>query len=86
MGILRWLQRLRTRRKFDKFVPPELIAKLEKSGGPKNTTETKHFQYVLVNIEEKELSEIPATIGKIADTFSRHRAALWGIESSFVMG
>ena len=71
MGILRTLQRLRAMNKFDKLVPPELIAKLEQSGEIKNTIETKHFQFVLVNVEEKEPSEIPAIIGKIADAFSR---------------
>lgn len=86
MGILRTLERVRTRRKFNKLVPPELIAKLEKSGEPRNTIETKHFQFVVVNIEEKEPGETPATIGKIADSFSRHRVAPWGVESSLVIG
>jgi len=86
MGILRTLQQLRAMNKFDKLLPAELIAKMEQSAEVKGTIETKHFQFVLVNVEEKEPSEIPAIISKIADAFSRHRAALWGIESSFVVG
>src|ERR1700690_38959 len=87
MGLHEMWQRYKMKRVFRKYLPPEVVAILEKT--PKiqlGKIEAQHFQFVVVHIAEARPDEIPKVNGKVFAAFTRHRTTLEGVTSSLVVG
>jgi hypothetical protein len=87
VNIFKMLERRRVEKEFERFVGPEVLSMLEKPPvtSLNATVEKKHFQFVLVNLDEENFDQIPARISKIVDTFRRYDATLSSITSSLVV-
>jgi hypothetical protein len=87
MGLLDWLERRRTRKSFAQYVSPEIIKLIEQDPskyidlGPQK----KHFQWILVNLEEASLESIPEQASRIVGACLEHRAFLSGVKSSLIL-
>ena len=87
MKIFEKLERLRVEREFEKHVAPGVLELLEKPVKEFSTEniERKHFQFIIVGVAERDLDDIPETIGKVVSTLSRHNATLLSIASSLIV-
>jgi len=81
------LRRLEAGRDPDRFLPPELSRTLERGGElPKGRMERKHFQFVLINLDDTAPDELPVLISSVVTTLMQHKATLSSITSSLVVG
>jgi hypothetical protein len=73
--ISEYFERRRVRKTFERSVSPGLLRLLE-SGPPKTyfpkDPERKHFQFVIVLIDESKPEEVSALLGKVTEAFFRH--------------
>jgi hypothetical protein len=85
-----FFDRRRTRRIFQNYLSPALIKQLEKStregGFTPKPPEQRHFQFVVVNLEDKNIEQLPACSEKVVDTLLRHEAVVFNISASLVLG
>ena len=88
MSILEKFRRWKVRRAFRKYVPPKVVKQLLKDArvGELPNDEIRHFQFVLVHIDEAKPEEIPKVISTVVDAFFRSNAMLADIVSSLVVG
>jgi len=72
---------------FQKYLPPEVIARnLRDAEHLKEwPLETKHFQFVLILVDETHPQEIPSTLSRVVDAIIQHHAMLANICSSLVV-
>jgi hypothetical protein len=81
MGILRNLK------VFEKYVSPEVLAKLgDERQLQVEKLELKHFQFVIVLVNESGLQEVPAIISLVVGTLLQHKATLSSITSTLLVG
>ncbi len=83
MGILRMVQRRKTRKVFDEYVSPETIARLlrEKGSGTK-PFQVKHFQFLVILADDTSPQEVPSMISSVTATLVQHRANISSVTSS----
>jgi len=73
--------RQRIRKQLQGFINPEVVAELQ-VGQPQR----KHFQFVLVLVDESHPEQMPEVIGRAVDTILEHQAMLMNITSSLLVG
>ena len=79
-------ERKKLQEKFEGFVSPEVVALLERPLDPwKPQLEEKHFQFVLVGIDEEKSDEVPEIINRVVAGLAPHKAMLSSITSSFIL-
>jgi hypothetical protein len=88
MNIFREFRRRKVQREFEKYVPSELVAEAASAirAGKLPMSEGRHFQFILVHLEEVSTDEIPALIKKVVDGFYRNGATVSDISSSLIVG
>ena len=85
MGIRQMLERRRIRKELQRLVNPEVVAQLQ-TQFQVGHLETKHFQFVLILVDETNTKETPAVISRVVDTILEHGAILSNITSSLLVG
>jgi len=85
MGIRQMLERRRIRKAFRTLVDSEEVAKLQTQFQARQL-ETRHFQFVVILVDETNPKEIPAVISGVVDTILQHGAIVSDITSSLVVG
>jgi hypothetical protein len=79
-------ERKQLQEEFERFVSPEVIALLEKPlDSRKPQVEEKHFQFVLVGIDEEKPDEVPEIINRVVAGLAPHKATLSSITCSFIL-
>src|SRR5216684_6347097 len=87
MGILQMLQRRRLRKTLQASASPEAIAKLVRETKHEiRLPEVKHFQFVVMLVDDTNPQEVPAMISKVVGTLVRQRATVENISSSLLVG
>jgi hypothetical protein len=87
MGIFQMLQRRKARKAFQEFVGPELLSKLRQGAELQvGKIEAKHFQFVIILIDDAKAEEVPAIISKVVSMLLQHGAILSNITSSLLVG
>jgi len=79
MGIQEMLERRKVRKQLRNLADPQVVAELQE---PK----TRHFQFLLILINETNPKGIPAVITRVVDTIIEHGAMLSDITSSLIVG
>jgi len=88
MKILAWLERRRVRREFGKHVSPAVIRSIEKSrnrGELPGKPETRHFQFIVVHIQDSQPDEIAPVVAKVVDACLRHHAVISNLSASLIV-
>jgi hypothetical protein len=81
MGILQG------RKIFRKPVSPEILAKLRgETQLQAGRVESRHFQFVIILVNESDFQEVPAIISAVVGTLLQHGAILSNITSSLLVG
>jgi hypothetical protein len=81
MGILQG------RKIFRKSVSPEILAKLRgETQLQAGRVESRHFQFVIILVNESDFQEVPAIISVVIGTLLQHGAILSNITSSLLVG
>jgi hypothetical protein len=84
MGIL---QRLGDRKLVQGFVNSEVLARLQgETQLLVGKIEPRHFQFIVILVDESKPEEIPATISTVLRTLLKHDAMLSSITSSLLVG
>ncbi|HKM90110.1 MAG TPA: hypothetical protein VJX29_05805 [Candidatus Acidoferrales bacterium] len=87
MGIFQMLRRRKARKAFQGLVGPELLSKPRGGAGlPAGKIEAKHFQFVIILLDDAKPEEVPAIIGKVVSILLQHGAILSSITSSLLVG
>jgi hypothetical protein len=87
MGIRQMLERRKVRKAFGKYISPEVMEKiLRDTPSESRPFETRHFQFVVVIADDKNVGEVPATISKILEIFMQHRANVSHVSSALFVG
>jgi hypothetical protein len=88
MGILGMLHKHRERKALQAPLGPEILAKLvgETRRPEEHHVEAKHFQFVMILIDETSPEEIPAIIAKVVGTLVEKHVTLSNISSSLLVG
>lgn len=85
MKILGKLEDWKIRRDFQKRISPGVVAMLdEPTRLQSEKLEKRHFQFVLVNLEDSESDGLPATISKVASTILEEGIPIASIDSSLI--
>lgn len=85
MGILDWLVERKMRKDLEKFISPEVLEMIEKDPWQYiKEVELKHFQYVIVHIDESKPDEQPAWINSVLRTISSSRANFPELDSTLI--
>ena len=81
-----WEQRS-ARKTFEKYVSPEVIRLIEKSPptGFKAIPEVRHFQFVIVVLDDSRLDEVPKILSRVGDVILRHDGMISNISASIVV-
>lgn len=85
MGILQMLERRRIRKVFREYVSPERIAQLLREPHLLKKLETRHFQFVVILVDDKNPKEIPAANGRVVDTIINHGVTVLTITPSLLV-
>jgi hypothetical protein len=83
MGILRMLQRRRNVKALPEHASPEVIEKLLR--GTKSEIrppEVKHFQFVVILIDDKNPEQVPTMISTVMGTLVQHHANISNVTPS----
>jgi hypothetical protein len=87
MGILRMLQPRKKRKPFQAYVDPNTTASLLRETKPEiKPPEVKHFQFVVMLVDDTNPQEVPAMLSKVIETLVRQRANVSNIASSLLVG
>jgi hypothetical protein len=87
MGIRQMLQRRRMRKILQGYVSPEAVAKLLRETKHEiRLPEVKHFQFVVMLVNDTNPLEVPAMISNAVGTLVRQRATVENISSSLLVG
>jgi len=73
MGILEMVRRRRARKAFGAYLSPEVIRRLLLNPIPRQP-EVKHFQFVVILLEETNPQKVSELVGSVMDTIFQHRA------------
>jgi len=87
MGILQILQRRRARKLFQGYLSPEEIRKLlrETKSGIK-PPEVKHFQFILILLDDTKPQDAPVVISGVLGTLTQHHATITNNTPSLLIG
>ena len=88
MSVFEKLRRRKARKEFEKSVSPKVV-KLIESGVAADWTpirERRHFQFVVVQVDEARPEQTPALLEKIVDSLVNENATVSEISSSLVVG
>jgi hypothetical protein len=87
MKILRMFQRRKDLKPLEGYLSPEVIEKLlRETKSEPGPLEVKHFQFVVILVDETDSREIPAIIVKVLGTLIEKQMLLSNITSSLLIG
>jgi len=88
MGITGMIRKHREDRAYQASLGPEALDKLVggKQLRARQQTDVKHFQFVMILVDETIPQEIPTLIGKVVETLIEKRATVSTITSSLLVG
>lgn len=88
MSAFEKLRRRKVKGDFEKVVSPEIVSAVASSlaGGWTPTNERKHFQFIVLQVDEAKPDDVPVLIGKVVDTFLDQGAIVADISSSLIVG
>ena len=85
MKIFEFLQRRKVRKSFEPYLSPEVVRRL--LNNPEHLLpKVKHFQFVVVLLDEANPQEISALVGGVVRTLFEHQATVTTVSLSIVVG
>jgi hypothetical protein len=86
-GVMGILQRRAERKLRKGFVSTEVLAKLQgETELPAGKIQARHFQFLVILVDESNPQKIPATISMVVRTLLQHGAMLSSVTSSLLVG
>jgi len=80
-----FVERWRVRRSFAKYASPEVIKAIATPHPLVKDPEHRHFQFVIVQIDESAVDDVSALLGKVIDACFRHGAIVSNVSVTLVI-
>jgi hypothetical protein len=85
MGILEMLH-LRRRTIFGEYVSPKVIRKLLSGGSEIRPPEVKHFQFVVILVDDTNPQQVSAMLSTVIDQLFQHHVSVTNMMPSLLVG